>query len=146
MVWCGVRLSQPLGYSLAGLTRHDRCIPGCGTEAWFSTRSTRSLNRSVCVRAVRAGIQIQSWRFEGGRGSCRRWTGFRRDWKIRSIHPSTHHFVVLLLFIARPPSFLSTLIHRSTFLTVGDKRRSEAQSAMMENLSEYSNSMTTICV
>lgn len=87
MVWCGVRLSQPpLGYSLAGLTRHDR-IPGCGTEAWFCTRSTRSLNRSVCVRAVRAGIQIQSWRFEGGRGSCRRWTGFRRDWKIRSIHP-----------------------------------------------------------
>lgn len=37
---------------------------------------------------------------EGGRrGSCRRWTGFRRDWKIRSIHPSrspTRRFVLLL--------------------------------------------------
>lgn len=85
-MWCGARLSQPLGYPLAGLTRHDR-TPGCGTEAWFCTRSTRSLDRSVCVRAVRAGIQIQSRGVEGGRGSCRRWTGFRRDWKIRSIHP-----------------------------------------------------------
>lgn len=58
----------------------------CSIEPWFYIRSTHAC--SVCVRALRAGIQIQS---RGGfRGTCGencQWMGFRRDWKIRSIYP-----------------------------------------------------------
>jgi len=59
------------------------------------------------------------------------------DRSIRRVYPPLHCPPPL----RHPPSFLSTLIHRSTFLAAGDEWRCKAQSAMMEILSEYLNSV-----
>ena len=126
VVWCGARLSQPLGYPLAGLTRHD-CILGCKHRS-LVLYSLYALARSLGLRPSctrwNSNTVAGSWR---GTRELPAVDGFpsRLENTIDPSAASTHHFIALLLYVIPlrffPPLSIARLSSRLE--TNGDARR-----------------------
>lgn len=106
------------GYPLADLTRHGH-PPGSMHRVWGFLYSPR-----FGFRVQSSGALEFKYSRRGasrGTGDCRRWIGFRRDWKIRSIRsrsthsspslrPSLSSSVNLVLFLSDLRALLCTII------------------------------------